>query len=389
VSKIFLIDSGGVLRPMDERPYDSEAILQELLEKYPEVLAGHDSEADGDQRWLLISREYGVPDQESGPGRWSLDHLFLDQEGIPTLVEVKRATDTRARREVVAQMLDYAANAVVYWPTEKIRATFEATCEGRGEASEDLIRGLAARFDLADGAGTELFWQLVKTNLQAGKVRLVFVADQIPKELQRIVEFLNEQMDPAEVIAVEVRQFVGEALRTLVPTLVGRTAAAEQKKAAQGPGKVWSPDSFFADLEARNGAEAARVARELLEWSERHFDRISWGRGAADGAFQPILDTVSRSDGARRKVNLFSVWTYGRVEIHFQYLKERPPFDSRELRVELLERLRRIPGTDWPADSIEGRPGKPLTILADPARMNLFTDAISWAINKVRTLVDA
>lgn len=38
---------------------------------------------------------------------------------------------------------------------------------------------------------------------------MVFVADTIPTELRRIVEFLNEQIDPAEILAVEVRQFVG------------------------------------------------------------------------------------------------------------------------------------------------------------------------------------
>jgi hypothetical protein len=37
---------------------------------------------------------------------------------VPTLVEVKRSDDTRIRREVVGQMLDYAANGVVYWPGE-------------------------------------------------------------------------------------------------------------------------------------------------------------------------------------------------------------------------------------------------------------------------------
>lgn len=41
--------------------------------------------------------------------RWSLDHLVVDQDAVPTFVEVKRASDTRARREVMAQMLDYAA----------------------------------------------------------------------------------------------------------------------------------------------------------------------------------------------------------------------------------------------------------------------------------------
>jgi hypothetical protein len=35
---------------------------------------------------------------------------------------------------------------------------------------------------------------LAKDNLQAGKIRMLFVADEIPKELRRIVEFLLEQL---------------------------------------------------------------------------------------------------------------------------------------------------------------------------------------------------
>ncbi len=44
---------------------------------------------------------------------WALgiDHLYVDAAGVPVLVEVKRSTDTRLSREVVAQMLDYAASA--------------------------------------------------------------------------------------------------------------------------------------------------------------------------------------------------------------------------------------------------------------------------------------
>jgi len=129
----------------------------------------------------------GVPAGEEGEERWSLDHLFLDQDGVPTLVEVKRISDTRIRRTVVAQMLDYAANAVVYWPVERIRAAFEA---GEADAAEKLA-GL-----LGEGSDPEQFWAKVKTNLQAGRIRMLFVADAIPPELRRIVEFLNEQMDP-------------------------------------------------------------------------------------------------------------------------------------------------------------------------------------------------
>jgi hypothetical protein len=88
------------------------------------------------RRWLLVSQEMGVPSEEEGGDRWSLDHLFLDQDAISTLIEVKRSSDTRIRREVVGQMLDYAANVVAYWPVEAVRARFEEGCRLRGVDAE-------------------------------------------------------------------------------------------------------------------------------------------------------------------------------------------------------------------------------------------------------------
>jgi hypothetical protein len=76
----------------------------------------------------------------------------------------------------------------------------------------------------------EALWQLVKTNLQAGRIRMLFVADHIPAELRRIVEFLNKQMNRAEMLALELRQFVGEGLRTIVPTVYGQTEEAREGK---------------------------------------------------------------------------------------------------------------------------------------------------------------
>jgi hypothetical protein len=104
--RIFLIPETGGLREMVEQGFDAESVLQELLSDYPDLLAGDQMNEQEPRRWLLVSREAGVPDRLDGSNRWSLDHLFLDQDGVPTLVEVKRSTDTRIRREVVAQMLD-------------------------------------------------------------------------------------------------------------------------------------------------------------------------------------------------------------------------------------------------------------------------------------------
>jgi len=95
---------------MRETPYGAEDVLQQLIEEHPEMLGGDDA-AYGSL--VLVRREAGVSEREDAGARWSLDHLYLDARGIPTLVEVKRSSDTRGRREVVAQMLDYAANARV------------------------------------------------------------------------------------------------------------------------------------------------------------------------------------------------------------------------------------------------------------------------------------
>jgi hypothetical protein len=159
-----LIQAGDTLVEMSERAYDSDELLQDLLARYPSLLAGDQIDTAAPRRWLLISREVPLASAEGGAGRWSIDHVFLDQDGVPTLVEVKRSTDTRIRREVVGQMLDYAANAVVYWPVEQMQARFEQRCQSeQRDPLEVLSEALGAEVDL------DQFWQQAKTNLQAGE----------------------------------------------------------------------------------------------------------------------------------------------------------------------------------------------------------------------------
>ena len=100
---------GEQLTALRKADYSSEAVLQQVLAQFPELVAGVGTAGES-AKLLLVRREMPVAAADSVG--LSLDHLFLDQSGVPVLVEVKRASDTRARREVVAQMLDYAANGV-------------------------------------------------------------------------------------------------------------------------------------------------------------------------------------------------------------------------------------------------------------------------------------
>jgi hypothetical protein len=217
---------------MNQTPFEREDILQELLAYYPDLIPGDQIDPENPRRWLLVSREMGIPGEEKGSTVWSLDHLFIDQDGIPTFVECKRATDTRVRREVVAQMLDYAANGIAYWTIEQIKESAEQLASKNGEKLEDRVRQLISQYENPD---VDQFWSAVENNLRQSRVRLIFIADSAPKELRRLVEFLNEQMINVEVLAVEINQFIGkDGQKAIVPRVIGQTETARDVKRSGG-----------------------------------------------------------------------------------------------------------------------------------------------------------
>lgn len=83
-SGIFLFREDGQLIEMQETPYDSEDLLQKYLADHPDLLPGGQIDEASPRRWLLISREAGLPAEDEGCDRWFVDHLFLDQDAIPT-----------------------------------------------------------------------------------------------------------------------------------------------------------------------------------------------------------------------------------------------------------------------------------------------------------------
>jgi hypothetical protein len=371
---IFLIGDDNQLVEMVSQAYDSEALLQQLLARYPNLLAGDQIDAAAPRRWLLLSREMAVPDQMDGAGRWSLDHLLVDQDAVPTLVEVKRSSDSRIRREVVGQMLDYAANAVTYLPIESLRAAFLARCSNEGlDPDQELTQLVGSEADLND------FWQQVKTNLQAGRLRLVFVADEVPPQLRRIVEFLNQQMDPAEVLAVEIRQYVGGSFRTLVPRVFGQTEQAQQKKSVAGANAAkWDEGSLFEVLASKQADEDVAVARRLLSWGTTRGARFDYGSGVSHGSVFFVFNREGRS------IWPIALWTYGKVEIQFQHLLKDEAFESEEVRRELQRRLNAIPGVNIPDEGLTRRPSVALSSLRPEGSMRLFTDALDWVLERFR-----
>jgi hypothetical protein len=264
--KTFLRQPDNTLIEMTEQPYAAEALLQRLLASHPDLLAGDQIDSESPRRWLFIGREIGVPGETDGGNWWSLDHLFLDQDAVPTFVEVKRSSDTRSRREVVAQMLDYAANATEYWPASRMREDHAKMCEAADMAPEAHF---AESFELDLAQDIEEFWRQAERNLRDGRVRLLFVADRIPVQLRRIVEFLNKQMDPAQVLALEVKQFVDRGsdhgFQMLVPRIIGNSETTRKSQTAPRPTAEKMPEISPEDLRAKVPASVGPLVDALLD----------------------------------------------------------------------------------------------------------------------------
>lgn len=250
---------------------------------------------------------------------------------------------------------------------------YEKTCDEKQIDSLQCLSEFLGSDDELD-----LFWSQVKTNLQAGKIRMLFVADEIPSELQRIVEFLNEQMDPAEVLAVEIKQFTGDELKTLVPRVIGVTSEAQKRKRITLETKQWDETSF---LERLNDDQAI-IARKLLDWSKTNMSRIWWGKGAKDGSFIPIFDYNG--------IDYFGIAVRTGfknnpiVQIQFDPLSKRPPFDDENLRLEFLDRLNKISNVNLPQDSIFKYPSIPFSSFQDQLSLQNLIEVLDWFVQTIK-----
>lgn len=224
MSGVFLVRNDDLeLVSMKLTDYRDEADLQTLIARHPQLLASCTAAATEDELpLLLVKREMSVRDREDGHDKWSIDHLYVDQTGVPTLVEVKRSKNPDMRRALVGQLLDYAANGAAYWTEDDLRGSFSREWGTAADAKLDAFLG-------ADADPRE-FWRLMHANFRKGNIRMVFVADHLPQQLRTVIEFLNEQMNDVEVLGLELRQYTSDGQRIISPSVVGRTAQADVTK---------------------------------------------------------------------------------------------------------------------------------------------------------------
>ena len=353
---IYLVD-GDSLTAMTPSAPKNEDSMQALVARYPELIS------DGDGDLLLIRREQPIGDSADSGGRWSLDHLFVTRSGVPVLVELKRASDTRLRREVVRQMLDYAANATAYWNPGRLAEAFSKTAEEAGQEADVVLSGV-----LVGATPSVDFWGTVDANFKAGSIKLVFVADTIPRELARIIEFMNEQME-ADVRGVELRWFESPSngLLTLTPRIIGETERAQANKSnGRSALPPITPDQWIAAKLEPFRPSAAAGGREFIKMIAALGGECSvpQTQGSVYGAF--------RRHGSKSLYPTFLVRTAGgQVQLALGYLANWEAFQPEEERQKLVDRLTAIVGplTKRP---LNGFPAFPVTVLNSADKLQQY-----------------
>ena len=237
-----------------------EDALQTLFEKYPQIIPGKqiDPVSEDPPHFVLLRREMPV-------GGWSLDHLFVDQKGILTLVETKLFQNPESRREVIGQTIEYAANATEFWAGGAARqkgTEFWSNQSPPKELDEVFREEFGGDLDIED------FWRKVEENLRNGRIRLIVATDELRPEIRRMIEYLNKEMQNTEVLGLELRSY-GENSESLVlvPRLVGQTQSAIDRKTVGSGNVKWTMDKLkaaYADLPDR---ELGRRLQKILDWA--------------------------------------------------------------------------------------------------------------------------
>lgn len=327
MSGTIYIVHGDTLTPMRTAEPPSEDRLQDLIARHSDLIGEEDGEL------LLVKREQGIADREDGSDRWSIDHLFVTRDALPVLVEVKRAVDTRLRREVVGQLLDYAANGALHWSAEKLASGFR---DGFSDADEAVV---ALADFLGDEEKVQGFWEEVEGHLRSGEMKLLIVADRIPPDLARIVEFLNRQMR-AEVYAIELSYYQGAGgVLTLVPRVIGRTeetkARASGKKAPLPPISIerWTEEHI-----AHQGVEAIRGTRWWIQHMTKRGVRVDVA------STQGSLVACAKSEKGQ---NIYPshLKRNGKVTFSLGWVGNRPGFERERDIDDFLRRATDIVGT--------------------------------------------
>ncbi len=275
--------------PYSERSYD-EAWLQKLLFEHPQLLPAHELEP-GFKRLVPVCRELPT-------GAGPVDVLYVTADGFLALAETKLWRNPQARREVVAQIIDYAKD-MAGWSYEQLEAAAQ-----RGDGFPRGMTLVELVTEVEEDVDEATFIDAVSRNLRSGRFLLLVVGDGIREDVEQMAEFLQQTPhlhftlglvelamfrlgDPADAamlvqprVVMRTTEVTRAVVELKVPEALGDVQIQVALPAEEPPTKrtrhKLTEDEFFEQLEKNAEPEAVQFARDVLDATDQHQLTVEW-----------------------------------------------------------------------------------------------------------------
>lgn len=259
MARILLID-GEDIKVIDKIKFTEESKLQNYFEKYPTIIPLSDI-LEGASDLLCIGREVSVP---SG----AIDLLFIDKDGLLTILETKLVKNPEIRRTVIGQIIEYASYISQWTADDVYRIVNEYLKSNLDEAMQEMREG-----EFSD----EDFRSNIEQNLKNGKMRLIIAVDELSEPLRATVTFLNSY-SKFDILLLQVSSFEeSKTKKVLIPLLFGY---ATKGGGAQPPKPKINEKIFFERCREGGHERAIELyfkVKALKESRGNNSDFINWG----------------------------------------------------------------------------------------------------------------
>lgn len=223
MAKVFFANQDSI-QPASLEEFENEEELVDLIENHPELLPaeeilgleeGEDEERD-QPAFLVLKREAGV---DAG----SIDLLLIDQSATLTVVEAKLRDNPEIRRKVIGQGLEYIADV-------SIRQAKDIWEESRNYYTEKQKKLADVFQEFYPKSDETTFLEQLDKNLREGQIQLIVLADELPLETRRVIEFLNKHSNLL-IFGVEIQKItVGKNSKIYIVDVIGPSEEDLEKK---------------------------------------------------------------------------------------------------------------------------------------------------------------
>jgi hypothetical protein len=339
------------IHQLQEQFQSDEDWLQRYIGKHPEVLPMRDLE--GIEPGLrLIARELK-----------DMDLLFADERGLLTIVETKLIDNPEAKRQVVAQVLDYASRLgkmdiltlckelSLQKNKEEIMRDFPAvrdlskllfdSLQNDSPDSQVRAKKILAHYVITGKLKSDPPWSDTKPSkerdflerldqmLKEGSFRLVIVTYEANPQLMDITNYTNSILQHGnQLVVTELSIDPLDNPTRFIPHLVGAPGRLSsyyyrEYKSLERLEKEWDRELFF-DALSKNAPDLVNDVQILVSEIERSEDHFSYdfGSGGVIGAIQIWLKIPEKE-----KYHLINIRTDGSVILYFH------PYKTQEKRL--------------------------------------------------------